>query len=354
MRQKSDEEIIKLCQMGDEEAFNELYKRFYKTTYYLAMQISNCDADAIDATQETFIEVHKSIKNLREIKFFRLWLKRIVVSKLNKIFAKNKVSLYDEDDVIWKRQAETRAYMIPHEQEHFKTDQDLIHRFVDNLNPRYRTIVVLTYFEELNNKEVAMICGIPEGTVKSRLSQAKKILKEQIENYENKEGTTISFRSLNIDMLFIQYFLSNAEGFTLPATLGTGTLKAAVAPTMKSSFMMSSVAAKAGVAALAVVTAVGGAYVVGEYINESFSAKSVVAGNAFNPVQLGDGTISTAEQAYDTLKQWAHCQYDLEGKTKEEIAQIKPIYDALKESKCAYYDLLVQEQWSSKFEEIAK
>ena len=66
MRQKTDEEIIELCQMGDEEAFEELYKRFYKSTYYLAMQIANCDADAIDATQETFIEIHKSIKNLRE------------------------------------------------------------------------------------------------------------------------------------------------------------------------------------------------------------------------------------------------------------------------------------------------
>ena len=112
MRQKTDEEIIELCQMGDEEAFEELYKRFYKSTYYLAMQIANCDADAIDATQETFIEIHKSIKNLREIKVFRLWVKRIVVSKLNKIFAKNKDSLYDDDDIIWKRQAETRNYMI--------------------------------------------------------------------------------------------------------------------------------------------------------------------------------------------------------------------------------------------------
>ena len=89
MRQKTDEEIIELCQMGDEEAFEELYKRFYKSTYYLAMQIANCDADAIDATQETFIEIHKSIKNLREIKVFRLWVKRIVVSKLNKIIEKN-------------------------------------------------------------------------------------------------------------------------------------------------------------------------------------------------------------------------------------------------------------------------
>lgn len=354
MRQKSEEEIIKLCQMGDEEAFNELYKRFYKTTYYLAMQISNCDADAIDATQETFIEIHKSIKNLREIKFFKLWLKRIVVSKLNKIFAKNKASTYDEDDIIWKRQAETRTYMIPHEKSHFKNDQDLIHQFVENLNPRYRTIIVLTYFEELSNKEVAMICGIPEGTVKSRLNMAKKILKEEVEKYEATEGTTISFHSLNIDMLFVQYFLSNAEGFTLPASLSGGALKAAVAPSLKSSFMMTSVATKVGVAAIAVATAVGGAYVVGEFINESFSAKSVIAGNAFDPVQLESGTISTAEQAYDTLKQWAHCQYDLEEKTEAEIAKIKPVYEALKQSNGIYYDLLVKEEWSSKFEQILK
>lgn len=353
MRQKTDEEIIKLCQVGNEVAFEELYKRYQKSTYYLAMQISNCDADAIDATQETFIEIHKSIKNLREIKFFKLWVKRIVVSKLNKIFAKNKATLYDEDDVIWKRQAETRNYMIPHDQSHFKNDQELLHQFVENLNPRYRTIIVLTYFEEMNYKEVAEVCGIPEGTVKSRLNMAKKILKEQIVNYENTEGTTMNFRSISIDGLLMTYFMSRAENFTLPATLGSSAAKAAVTPVLKSTATLTTFAAKAGVAILAIAAAAGGVYIVGGMLNDSFHSKSVLAENAFQPVNLGDGTISTAEEAYDALKQWAHCQYDMEGKTIEDISAIKPVYEALRNNNGAYYQLLVEDEWSDKFEDIA-
>lgn len=352
MRQKTDEEIIELCQMGDEEAFEELYKRFYKSTYYLAMQIANCDADAIDATQETFIEIHKSIKNLREIKVFRLWVKRIVVSKLNKIFAKNKDSLYDDDDIIWKRQAETRNYMIPQSQSRFRNDQELIHQFVENLSMRYRTIVVLTYFEEMNYKEVAAVCGIPEGTVKSRLNMAKKVLREQIIDYERTEGAALDFHSVSVDALLIKYFMDNANGFQLPASTGVSALHSA-APVVKSTFSFSSIAAKAGMAIAAAAIAAGGIYLVGEYIDDNFRGRSVVADSAFQTVTTDDGTISTAEEAYNTLKLWAHCYIEMEGKTGDEIAGVRPIYEALKNSGSTYYQLLVDEEWSNRFEEIA-
>lgn len=353
----TDEELIKQCQVGDEVAFEELYKRFYKSTYYLAMQIANCDADAIDATQETFIEIHKSIQNLREIKAFRLWVKRIVVSKLNKIFAKNKAVLYDDDDIIWKRQAETRNYMIPQEQSHFRSDQEVIHDFVENLSPRYRTIVVLVYFEEMNYKEVAEICQIPEGTVKSRLNMAKKLLKEQIINYEKSEGMAIDFHSINIDGLLLSYFLSKAEGFTLPpmsfAKIGNGIAKVKAKPKMKSTASTTSIATKTVVAVVVVTAAVGGISMASDFIKEQLRGKSVVAENIFRPITTEDGTISTAEQAYRALKLWAHCQYDMEGKSDEDIVKARPIYESLKENGGAYYQLLVEEKWSDRFEEIA-
>ena len=103
----------------------------------------------------------------------------------------------------------------------------------------------------------------------------------------------------------------------------------------------------------AVAIAAGGIYLVGEYIDDNFRGRSVVADSAFQTVTTDDGTISTAEEAYNTLKLWAHCYIEMEGKTGEEIAGVRPIYEALKNSGSTYYQLLVEEEWSSRFEEIA-
>ena len=181
---------------------------------------------------------------------------------------------------------------------------------------------------------------------------AKKVLREQIIDYERTEGAALDFHSVSVDALLIKYFMDNANGFQLPASTGVSALHSA-APVVKSTFSLSSIAAKAGMAIAAVAIAAGGIYLVGEYIDDNFRGRSVVADSAFQTVTTDDGTISTAEEAYNTLKLWAHCYIEMEGKTGEEIAGVRPIYEALKNSGSTYYQLLVEEEWSSRFEEIA-
>jgi RNA polymerase sigma factor, sigma-70 family len=54
---------------------------------------------------------------------------------------------------------------------------------IDKLPPLYKTLITLYHLEELPNKEIADITNLPEGTIKSYLSRARKILKDNINRH---------------------------------------------------------------------------------------------------------------------------------------------------------------------------
>ena len=81
-----DEELIKRLQSGDNEAFNELYEKYYKPLLYTACRLTNNIEDAKDAVQSAFMQMYTSIHNLKEPKYFRLWMSDRMVSSIFKIF----------------------------------------------------------------------------------------------------------------------------------------------------------------------------------------------------------------------------------------------------------------------------
>lgn len=59
-------------------------------------------------------------------------------------------------------------------------------KLVERLDIKYRTVILLYYYNELSTREIAKITGTLEGTVKSRLFQARKLLKKQLESEERR------------------------------------------------------------------------------------------------------------------------------------------------------------------------
>lgn len=69
----------------------------------------------------------------------------------------------------------------PEEQTVSREEERLVRRAVDDLPERYRLVVLLFYMEELKLSEISRILRLPEGTVKSRLFKARKLLKQELE-----------------------------------------------------------------------------------------------------------------------------------------------------------------------------
>lgn len=152
---------------GDKEAFIELINENRLNIYRVAKGILKNEYDIEDAIQNTVIKAFEKISNLKNDDLFRTWIIRILINECNDILRKNKRVVPLEDNI------EKEKYDDKYE------NMDLTNA-VSSLNEDLRNITVLYYFEDMSTVEIAKLLGIPEGTVRSRLSRAREKLRERM------------------------------------------------------------------------------------------------------------------------------------------------------------------------------
>ena len=163
---KKKSNIIK-AKNGDNEAFLELINENKLNIYRVARGILSNEHDIEDAIQNTIIKAYEKINTLKKNEFFRTWLVRILINECNEIIRKNKriVSINESN----------------HEEKYndYYENIDLTNA-INSLSEELRITTVLFYFEDMSIKDIASVLNIPNGTVRSRLSRARKILREII------------------------------------------------------------------------------------------------------------------------------------------------------------------------------
>ena len=182
--EKTEQELILLCQKGDRECFGILYQRYQHKVRSTLYQL--CGAASLDdLVQEVFLKVWKGLPKLKTTKYFSTWLYRIswnVATDRRRKLAKGHepTSLNDK---VWERELNKtefdRANSTPDlMQLHY---QDLVQRGLESLSFEHRAVLVLHDLEDLPQKQVADILNVPVGTVKSRLFHARNALKKFLE-----------------------------------------------------------------------------------------------------------------------------------------------------------------------------
>lgn len=349
---EKDESLILAFLNGNEEAFDEIYHRYEKRMYDLAYRLSHSDADAKDAVQETFLSVHQSISSLREPKYFSLWIRKILLSKIKQIFARNKTKTIPDDDYRFVNQEETHTEFLPNEQMHFTSDQLQLQDFVNQLPFHYREVLILTYFENLKNQEIADILDIPIGTIKSRLSMARSILKTQIETYEKQNHVKLDFKedallgaiSTGSLLHFHNPFLKNKITYLMQGGM-TSLVKT-----------IACVALFTGgtAAAIKVAKDVQHQQPSSPLSNETIQEKLPVPQAVnFTPVIVDEVTYETPYQAYLGLKKYLHCEYEIQQASPAELEHIQALYTSLKQENGTYYQLLKKQGWIESFEKLS-
>lgn len=163
-------DLVYKAKKGNGKAFTKLIEENIKSMYRVAKGILSSEDDIEDAIQNTILKAYSNIKTLRKEELFKTWLIKILINECNKIYNFNKkcISL---DKVI-------------EEQYNDKYENLDLKIAVDSLPEELRLVIVLFYFEDLKISEVSELIGIPEGTVKSRLSRAKTKISESINGKE--------------------------------------------------------------------------------------------------------------------------------------------------------------------------
>jgi len=338
-----DEKLVLRFQNGDETAFEALYEKYHKRLYDLAFRMSNSEADSKDALQDTFIEVYRSIQNLREPKYFSLWIRKILLSKIKKIFAKNKIISLPDHDYRLENVKENYQDFLPEENMRFYSDRITLQDFVNRLPYHYREVLLLTYFDGWKNQNIAEILDIPIGTVKSRLNMARKLLKQDIEAYELKNQVKLNFHE---DVLAAALFIS-------PVYFCKKQLHNVNAIWHASSIYWK-IAISLVLTGTTILTAVSVMNQEPQNSAKTFDYNEPIVETVhFQPVELDGRAYLTPYQAYLGLKEYLHCGYEMQQAASADIDHIVPLYHALKAENGVYYHLLEKQGWVKKFEQVS-
>lgn len=163
MRDPEEESWIGRARAGDDLAFRWLLERYRDRVVRLAAHILRGAADAEDVAQVAFLQAFRGIGRYRGDGSFYTWLYHIVV----------RVCLDQRRLARWRRE----TLVSPPETPVVDADLDrhiLVETLLDRLSPTVRAALVLHELEGLEYAEVAVVLGIPVGTVRSRIHAARQ------------------------------------------------------------------------------------------------------------------------------------------------------------------------------------
>ena len=167
-------------QSGDMAAFEALFRQYEKLVYRMAYLITGSKEVAEDALQEVFVSVWRSRHTYNPNKGkLTTWLHRITVNQCSKKKpGKTPAAVSLEEKGI--DLPEMKHSYQPEDVLINKMEYDRLLHAMDKLDTKHRSILVLRYFNGLSYQEIAEALEIPLGTVKSRLNQSLRYLKEQM------------------------------------------------------------------------------------------------------------------------------------------------------------------------------
>lgn len=174
-------DLVRRCQSGDAQSFRYLYQRYQQRVRATLYQL--CGAALIDdLVQEVFLRVWKGLPKLKQAGTFSTWLYRItwnVATDQRRAFVQRNNFASKLKEAAKLEEDAPKAFLTPDLMRlHY---QDLVQRGLLELSLDHRTVLVLHDLEDLPQKEVAEILGIPVGTVKSRLFHARAAMRKFLE-----------------------------------------------------------------------------------------------------------------------------------------------------------------------------
>ena len=170
--QTDDKALIEAFQTGDEFAFVSLYNRHKGGVYAFCLKMLLDRELAQDVTQDTFLRIYENRDRLLNVGAFRAWLYTIARNQcLNQLRRSGRHVAFEPGRNQAEPASETPvSRMEKHEQ------VEMVTRFLSQLKPEYREVLVLREYQNLSYEEIAAVTRSTISSVKSRLFKARRKL----------------------------------------------------------------------------------------------------------------------------------------------------------------------------------
>ena len=182
--------LVEESRKGNVEAFEELIKDYKKTAYNIALRIMRNVEDAEDASQEALIKIFKNISSFNMESTFKVWMYRIIVNTCIDFKRRKNISTVSIDETMdlgSGREVPDESYNPDALIERNYSTQ-LVNDAINALEDDFKTIIILRDIKGFTYDEISQILSCNLGTVKSRLSRARKRLRELLENEMKVQG----------------------------------------------------------------------------------------------------------------------------------------------------------------------
>ena len=178
---KDEKELIELAVENNRHAQHQIYSKFAPKMLSVCRQYIKDLHQAEDIMITAFMKVFTNMKNFEHKGSFEGWIRRIMVNECISFIRADKKVKFIEDE----KYVEESFNNI---ESQFSVED--IQFLIDNLPEGYRMIFNLYAIEGFKHHEIATLLGISEGTSKSQLSNARKVLQDNIKKIKNYNNGT--------------------------------------------------------------------------------------------------------------------------------------------------------------------
>jgi len=185
--QQEREYLLDRLRCGAEEAYEALISEYQQPIYNLVHRLLGNPSDASDVTQEVFLKVFRNIGNFRSQSSLKTWLYRIAVNEAYN--HRRWFSRHRKQEVGFEAEEEgSRSYQerlrdpgqSPFDIVLSDETHALIEKALEEMNPAFRSAVVLRDVEDLSYEDISEILQLSLGTVKSRILRGREALRKAL------------------------------------------------------------------------------------------------------------------------------------------------------------------------------
>ncbi len=182
-----DQTLVRSILDGNTQAFSFLIKKYEKLVFHMVQKLVTDEPSVEELAQDVFMKVYEKLPGFRFESKLSTWIATIAYRQTINHLRKNKRMQYKE----LEEASEDRFFVdhqTPERSYESKDTGKFVQAHIEKLPAHYRNILYLYHIEEMTYPEIVEITGLPVGTVKNYLFRARKLLKEQLRNFVNKEA----------------------------------------------------------------------------------------------------------------------------------------------------------------------
>ena len=176
----SDKAIVAKILSGNTQDFAVIVKSTEKLVTQIVRKMTVNQDDQKDLVQDIYLKVYQNLSSFQYKSKLSTWVANIAYNTTITYLQKKKIPILDIETTL-----ESKSTLSENiEMEIFKKETlEILNIELNKLPPLYKTLLTLYHLEELSNREISDITKLPEGTIKSYLYRARKILKDNINHH---------------------------------------------------------------------------------------------------------------------------------------------------------------------------